>query len=231
MTRVAPADVVRYASEADAGSISWTYNEPTIWHEFTIAASIEAHDAGLRTNYVTNGYISEEPLRELKGVIDAMNIDVKAFRNEFYEEVCKGSLEPVLSSCVLALELGIHLELTYLIIPGYNDSDKEVAEFSSWVAESLHRSVPVHFSAFHPDYRLTEVSRTPTRKLHAAYDIARKAGLDFVYIGNVYAGDKDDTHCPKCGSAVIVREGFRVESQLLNNGRCSKCDGSLNMIV
>ena len=231
MTRITPTDVVRYASEADAGSVSWTYNEPTIWHEFTTAASIEAHKAGLRTNYVTNGYISEDPLRELKGVIDAMNIDVKAFRNEFYEEVCRGSLEPVLNTCVGAFEMGIHLEVTYLIIPGYNDSEKEIAEFSSWVAESLHSAVPVHFSAFHPDYRLTDISRTPMKKLLTAYDIARKAGLDFVYIGNVYAGDKDDTHCPRCGSAVVVREGFRVESLMLNHDRCGRCDGPLNMVV
>ena len=231
MTRVSPADVIRYASEADAESVSWTYNEPTIWHEFTMDASIQAHNAGLRTNYVTNGYISEDPLRELKGVIDAMNIDVKAFRNEFYEKVCKASLEPVLRTCVLALEMGIHLEVTYLIIPGYNDSEKEIAEFSSWVTESLHSSVPVHFSAFHPDYRLTDVSRTPIKKLLTAFDIAKKAGLDFVYIGNVYAGDKDDTHCPRCGSAVIVREGFRVESQMRNHDRCGRCDSPLNMIV
>ena len=231
MTRITPADVVRYASEVDAGSVSWTYNEPIIWHEFTTAASVEAHNAGLRTNYVTNGFISEGPMRELKGLIDAMNIDVKAFRNEFYEDVCKGSLEPVLRTCVLALEMGIHLELTYLIIPGFNDSEKEIAEFCSWVAESLDTSVPVHFSAFHPDYRLTDVSRTPIKKLLAAYDIAGKAGLDFVYIGNVYAGDKDDTYCPRCGSKVIGREGFRVDSQTMNRDCCGKCGASLNMIV
>ncbi|UCE45203.1 MAG: AmmeMemoRadiSam system radical SAM enzyme [Methanobacteriota archaeon] len=231
LTSVSPADVVRRAKEADAKSVSWTYNEPTIWHEFTTEASAIAHESGLKTNYVTNGYISEDPLRELKGVIDAMNIDVKAFRDDFYKEVCGGDLSPVLRTSELAVKMGIHVELTYLVIPGYNDSEAEVGEFASWVNDTMHSSIPVHLSAFHPDYKMTNVPRTPIKTLTMAHEIAKKAGLDFVYIGNVYAGNKDDTFCPKCGSLAIRREGFRVEGQALDEGRCGKCGEPLNIVL
>ena len=134
----------------------------------------------MKTNYVTNGYICEAPLRELKGVIDAMNIDVKAFRDEFYKETCGGALAPVLRTCELSAEMGIHVELTYLIIPGHNDSEKELRDFSSWAHKSIGPSVPIHFSAFHPDYKLTDVPRTPFKTLLKAFEIARQTELEFV---------------------------------------------------
>lgn len=230
MTEIAPEDVVRYARQTGAKSVSWTYNEPTIWHEFTLIASKVAHDAGLRTNYVTNGYIQEAPLRELKGVIDAMNIDVKGFREEFYKRVCGGKLEPVLKACTIAREMGIHVELTYLIIPEHNDSEKEIGSFCRWVKESMSADTPVHFSAFHPDYKLRSVPRTPDRTMELAYRLGREEGLDFVYLGNVYAGEKDDTFCPKCGSRVIAREGFWVTDLDLSDGKCGKCGAPLNII-
>jgi len=231
LTPITPDDVVRYARTTGSRSVSWTYNEPTIWHEFTKAASKVAHSAGLKTNYVTNGYIQEDPLRDLKGVIDAMNIDVKAFREQFYEDVCGGKLAPVLRACELAVELGMHVELTYLIIPGYNDSQEEFGEFSRWVVDSLRPSVPVHFSAFHPDYKLTSVPRTPDSTMTRAYETAREAGLEFVYLGNIYAGQFDDTFCPKCGSRVIERDGFWVRSTDLSGNKCGRCGADLNLVV
>ena len=231
LQKISVSDVVDMATGSDVESISWTYNEPTIWHEFTTEASKAAHKAGLKTTYVTNGYIQEAPLRELKGIIDAMNIDVKGFREEFYRSVCGGKLAPVLRACEVAVELGIHIELTYLIIPDHNDSEKELSEFSGWVVGKLGRNVPVHFSAFHPDYKLTNVPRTPSKTLANAYDVAKKAGVDFVYLGNVFAGDKDDTYCPKCGSKVIDRDGFWVKSTNLNGSRCGKCGADLYLVV
>ncbi len=231
LTRITPEDVVEYARSSGARSVSWTYNEPVIWHEFTSAASKAAHAAGLRTIYVTNGFIQEAPLRALGGVIDAMNIDVKAFREPFYERVCGARLAPVLRSCELAHELGMHVELTYLIIPGHNDSDEELKGFSEWVAGSLARNVPIHFSAFHPDYKLTSAPRTPTSTLLRAFEIAKAACLEFVYLGNVTAGDKDDTFCPRCGSLAVRREGFYVTSTHLDGGRCAKCGADLNIVV
>jgi len=226
-----PQDVVKQARLHGAESISWTYNEPTIWHEFTTDASLVSHDAGLKTSYVTNGYINEAPLRELSGIIDAMNIDVKAFREGFYREVCGGHLSPVLRSCELAVKLGIHVELTYLIVPGHNDSSEEIGEFVAWVSDSLSTDTPVHFSAFHPDYRLVDVPRTPLKTMNTAFEVAKKAGLDFVYLGNIHAGDRDDTFCPSCGSLVIQRDGFSSSVRGLRNGLCAKCGASLNMVV
>lgn len=231
LTKITPEEVVEFARSSKARSVSWTYNEPIIWHEFTTAASKAAHDAGLKTNYVTNGFIQEAPLMELKGLIDAMNIDVKAFREEFYKSVCGGHLQPVLRACELAHELGIHIELTYLVIPGHNDSEQELREFSEWVSDSLAVDVPVHFSAFHPDYKLKSAPRTPTSTLMKAHELARGAGLEFVYLGNVPVGDKDDTYCPKCGSPVIRRDGFYVTCTDLKDGRCGKCGASLNIVI
>jgi pyruvate formate lyase activating enzyme len=231
LSRITPEDVVGYARKTRSRSISWTYNEPTIWHEFTTVASKAAHEAGLKTSYVTNGFIQEAPLRSLGGVIDAMNIDVKAFREEFYKKVCGGRLVPVLRACELAAEIGMHLELTYLIIPGYNDSETEIGDFCRWVADSVGRQIPVHFSAFHPDYKLMDVPGTPASTMMMAFELGRKAGLDFVYLGNVPAGDKDDTLCPRCGNMVVEREGFWVGSTDLKGGLCAKCGADLNLIV
>lgn len=228
---ISPKDVVLRAKESGAESVSWTYNEPIIWHEFTTVASKAAHDAGLKTSYVTNGFISEEPLRELKGTIDAMNIDVKAFKEDFYKKVCGGRLAPVLKTCKIAADLGIHVELTYLVIPGYNDSQEEIANFSRWVANSVGRETPVHFSAFHPDYRLRDVERTPITTMDLAFDSAVAAGLEFVYIGNVHAGDRESTHCPKCGALVIKREGFYIRKVALKGNRCADCGGSMNIVT
>jgi pyruvate formate lyase activating enzyme len=231
LTTLTPEDVVRYAKTTGSKSVSWTYNEPTIWHEFTTVASKAAHSAGFKTVYVTNGYIQEEPLRQLEGVIDAMNIDVKAFKDSFYQKICGGKLAPVLRSCQVAVELGIHVELTYLIIPGQNDSPTEMGEFARWVRDSLGSRVPVHFSAFHPDYKMTSIPSTPASTMKAAYDVAKNAGLDFVYLGNIYAGDRDDTRCPKCGTLVIEREGFYVRGAILNGNKCGKCGEDLNLVV
>ena len=231
LSPITPEDVVRYAASTHSKSVSWTYNEPTIWHEFTTAASKAAHAAGYKTVYVTNGYIQEAPLRQLKGIIDAMNIDVKGFTDKFYTSTCGGKLQPVLSSCEVAVELGMHLELTYLVIPGYNDSKDEMSGFAKWVANSLGLQIPVHFSAFHPDYKLVDVPPTPERTLSTAYDIARDAGLQFVYLGNIFAGDRDDTVCPKCGTKVIEREGFSVRRTHLKGDRCAKCGAELYLVI
>jgi pyruvate formate lyase activating enzyme len=231
LTPISPSDVVDMAKASKATSISWTYNEPTIWHEFTTAASKAAHAADLKTIYVTNGYIQEAPLRELKGLIDAMNIDVKGFRDEFYKAICGGKLAPVLEACELAVDLGIHVELTYLIIPEHNDSEKEIGDFCKWSVDKLGANVPLHFSAFHPDYKLTGVPRTPSGTMSAAYDVAKKSGVEFVYLGNVFAGDKDDTYCPKCGTRVIDRDGFRIKSTNLLADRCGNCGATLNLVI
>jgi pyruvate formate lyase activating enzyme len=231
LNRISAKDVVKMTESSGASSVSWTYNEPTIWHEFTVDASKLVHKAGLKTSYVTNGFIQEAPLRELRGVIDAMNIDVKAFREGFYEEVCGGSLAPVLETCRVAVEMSVHVELTYLIIPDHNDSETELADFCRWVASALGREIPVHFSAFHPDYRLQGVPRTPRSTLDRAYELAHREGLEFVYLGNVNSADRDDTICPKCGTLLIERDGFATRQILLSKGSCPVCSKEINVVL
>ncbi|GAI25329.1 unnamed protein product, partial [marine sediment metagenome] len=161
LRNITPEQTIELAREQTCQGIAWTYNEPTIWHEFSFDSAKLAKKAGLYTVYVSNGYINEDPLREISPFLDAINVDVKAFDDDFYEKVCKAHLEPVLKTCELAKELDIHLEVTYLVIPGYNDSVDEVRQFCRWVVDKLGSITPVHFSRFHPDYRMTDVPMTP----------------------------------------------------------------------
>ena len=227
---ITPEKTVDLIRQYGCQGIAYTYNEPTIWHEFTFDSAKFAKKNNFYTVYVTNGYISEDPLRELSSVLDAMNIDVKAFTNDFYKKVCKAHLQPVLDTCVLARELGIHLELTYLVIPGYNDSSKEIEKFCKWVFEKLGENVPVHFSRFHPDHNLINVPMTPMDTLLKVYDIAKKVGILYCYLGNVPAGDHENTNCPKCGSICIERKGFFVNNIGLKGDKCSKCGFTLSLI-
>jgi pyruvate formate lyase activating enzyme len=230
MQEITPEMTIDLTEKYNCQGIAYTYNEPTIWHEFTFDSAKLSKKNNLYTVYVTNGYISEDPLRELSSVLDAMNIDVKAFTNDFYKKVCKASLQPVLNTCVLAKELDIHIELTYLVIPGYNDSLKEVENFCKWVLERLGKDIPIHFSRFHPDHNLIDLPRTPMETMLKVYEIAKKTGILYCYLGNVPAGDYVNTNCPKCGSTCIERNGFFVKNVGLKGNKCSKCGFSLSLI-
>ena len=157
LREMAPEEASEISLSEGCRGIAFTYNEPTIWHEFAFDASKIAKEKGLSTIYVTNGFIEEEPLRELSCCLDAMNIDVKGFTDDFYSEVCKAPLGPVLRATELAHKLGIHIELTYLIIPGKNDGEEEMKRFVDWVAGSLDPKIPVHFTRFHPDYLMKDM--------------------------------------------------------------------------
>jgi len=224
-------DTVDLAKQNNCSGIAYTYNEPTIWHEFTFDSAKLAKKAGLYTCYVTNGYITEEPLKELSNVLDAMNIDVKAFTDSFYKKVCKASLKPVLKTCELAKELGIHIELTYLVIPGYNDSLEEVRDFCNWVLVNLDKKTPVHFSRFHPYYKMKDVPMTPLKTLNGIYDIARKSGLSYVYLGNVAHGDYENTFCPNCGNLCIERQGYSVDLVGIKDNKCLKCGKKIDIVI
>ncbi|MBM4247974.1 MAG: AmmeMemoRadiSam system radical SAM enzyme [Euryarchaeota archaeon] len=224
------ADIGEWAGRTGSEGVAWTYNEPTIWHEFALEGSIEARKRGLYTVYVTNGYISEAPLREIGARLDAANVDVKAFTEKFYKEVSGARLQPVLDACKLYRELRVHLELTYLIIPTKNDSAGEMERFCRWVVKELGPDVPVHFSRFHPDYRLGDVGPTPVKKVVEAWEIGRRAGLEYVYGGNVPRGDYDNTLCPGCGSLLIERSGFHAEVTGLRDGRCQNCGTAVPVI-
>jgi len=182
-----------------------------------------AKKAGLYTVYVTNGYMEEAPLKDIAPYLDAMNIDVKAFREEFYKTICQARLEPVIRTCELAKKLGIHIELTYLVIPGLNDSPAEIKDFCQWVVEKLKGDTPVHFSRFHPDYKMTNIPATPVSTLLAIYKIAKEAGIHYVYLGNVPHGEYENTVCPSCGNLLVERHGYTVQMRGISHGTCQRC--------
>jgi pyruvate formate lyase activating enzyme len=228
--RLKVEDVVDIARRYKCDGIAWTYNEPTIWYEFTYDASVLAKKEGLYTCYVTNGFIESEPLKKINPYLDAMNIDVKSFTNDFYKKTCKAKLKPVLDTCKLAKELGIFIELTYLIIPQNNDLESEITEFCSWVVENLGEDTPVHFSRFHPDYKMRDAIATPISTLEKAHAIAKSTGLRYVYIGNVPHGDYENTYCPNCNELLIERIGFSTKQHHIKKGLCPKCDLRLPLV-
>lgn len=227
---IAPEEVPGLCSRAGSNGLAWTYNEPTIWYEYVLDASRRCKEKNLFTVSVTNGFIQEEPLRSLRGVIDAMNIDVKGFTEKFYGEVCKGSLAPVLRACEVAREIGIHIELTYLIIPGRNDRQQEISDFCQWVRDRLGTHTPVHFSRFHPDYQMGDVPPTPRSTMDMAMKEGGAHGLDYVYVGNLSTEKGENTYCPDCGSLLVRRTGFSAEVIGIKGHACSKC-GRITDIV
>ena len=195
-----------------------------------MVTSILAKQNGLYTVYVTNGYINEEPLKEISQYLDAMNIDVKAFSDDFYRKICGGRLQPVLDTVIRAKELGIHVELTYLVIPSLNDSELEIREFVDWVVSKVGTDVPIHFSKFYPDYKLRHLPETPISKMKEAYEIARDAGVNYVYLGNVAAPKYENTYCPNCNTVLIEREYYTTTIQHLKNGKCDVCGNDINIV-
>jgi len=201
--------------------IAYTYSEPLVWWEYVYDTARLVRQAGLVNVLVTNGYIEPEPLDRLLPLIDAMNVDVKAFRGGFYEDVCHGTLEPVLRTVERAVAAGVHVEVTTLLVPGLNDSPQEIGELVSWLS-GLDPSIPLHFSRYFPNYKMAEPGPTPASSLVRARDIAARQ-LDFVYVGNAFEVEAADTLCPQCGRTVIAREGYSVNLQGLDGTRCSAC--------
>ncbi|HEY6000308.1 MAG TPA: AmmeMemoRadiSam system radical SAM enzyme [bacterium] len=221
-----PDEIVRQARAAGCASISYTYTEPTIFFEYAYDTAVLASAAGLKNVFVSNGYITAEPLRAIAPHLHAANIDLKSSRDAFYTSICGARLQPVLDALRLYRELGIWLEVTTLVIPGENDSDEDLAGCAGFIAKELGTDVPWHVSAFHPTYRLTERPRTPAAALRRAVDIGRAAGLRHVYEGNL-PGEGETTACPGCARPVIERLGFRVTANRLRDGRCPHCGGAV----
>lgn len=228
---ISPGRAVDLAKSHGCRGIAWTYNEPTIWYEYTFDSAKLAKKAGLYTVYVTNGYINEEPLRTISPYLDAMNVDVKAFNEGFYKKICKARLEPVLHTCEVAKAVGIHVEVTYLVIPEMNDSFDEIKKFCGWVVESLGVETPVYFSRFHPYYKMKDVSATPLETLLAVYDIAKDAGILYTYLGNVPHAEYENTICPSCKNVLVERHGFTAVITGLEDGRCRQCGASIPIVT
>ncbi len=210
---VSPEDLVSICHEEGSEALAFTYNEPTVWYDYV--RDVMECGPDIRYVLVTNGYIERGPLDVLCGSTDAMNIDVKGFTEDFYRDVCGARLHNVLETCSTVFRRGIHLELTYLIIPGYNDTEDQFSRFSGWVCDKLSCEVPVHFTRFHPDNRMTYVGPTPIGTMEGARDIAKGAGLINVYLGNVPGTSV--TSCPGCGKELIRRSYDGIESSLKGN--------------
>lgn len=216
-----PEEVVRAAKNQGCQSISYTYTEPTIFFEFAYDTAKLAKKEGLGNSFVTNGYMTPEALETINPYLDACNVDLKAFNEEFYKKMCKAHLEPVCASIRLMKTLGIWVEITTLIIPGQNDSDEELTEIARFIVD-VDPDIPWHISRFHPDYNFTETSATPVETLRKAYSIGKKEGLHYIYIGNVL-GESEDTRCPNCGLSLIQRTGFYITKSKIADSKCSHC--------
>ena len=225
---VAAPDAIASAALAHASkSVAFTYNDPVIFAEYAMDTADACHAQGIQTVAVTAGYMHALPRREFFAKMDAANIDLKAFTNDFYLKLCGGGLQDVLDTLAYVHhETSCWLEITTLLIPGYNDAEQELAELSRWVASELGPDVPLHFSAFHPDYKLLDAPATAPALLSRARRIAMEHGLHYVYTGNVHDQEGDTTCCPNCGKPVIVRDWYQLLSyQLTEAGRCQHCGG------
>ncbi|MDD1677141.1 MAG: AmmeMemoRadiSam system radical SAM enzyme [Methanomicrobiales archaeon] len=223
LMELSPEEGVARALDSGSRSISWTYNEPAIWHEYPLAMGTLARKHGLGTVYVTNGYVTEEALRELAPMLTAYRVDLKAFSDDFYRKVCGGHLQPVLDSTVLARELGMHIETVTLVIPGLNDAMHEIEALIRWVVENLGPDTPMHFSRFHPDYKMRDRPATPVAVLEKIYRRARELGVRFPYLGNVPGNKYENTYCPECGALLIERSGYATFFRALAGNVCSRC--------
>jgi pyruvate formate lyase activating enzyme len=219
-----PEAIARAAQRAGATSVAFTYNDPTIFAEYAMDTADACHALGLQTVAVTAGYVHAEPRAELYAKIDAANVDLKAFTDEFYWKQAAAHLEPVKETLVyLVNETDVWTEITTLLIPGLNDSDAELHELAAWIARDLGPDVPLHFTAFHPDYKLHDIPRTPIETLRRARAIAQSEGLRYVYTGNVHDRDGATTTCAGCGTAVIVRDWFEILESRVDRGACATC--------
>lgn len=217
-----PAQIVEAAAKAGCRSISYTYVEPTIFYEFAYDCAVLAQARGLKNVFVSNGFMGAEVSRHLAPVLDAINIDIKAFTEKFYKKVCRATLAPVLDNVKLLHELGVWVEITTLIIPGWNDSEAELRAIARFI-NKIDPVIPWHVTAFHPSYKMTDRSPTPMESLVLARKIGLEEGLAFVYVGNIPGMGGESTGCPGCGQRLIHRLGYSIQENFLQAGRCPAC--------
>src|SRR5512140_1960242 len=227
--RAMPDEIAEAAVNSGCASVAFTYNDPVIFAEYAMDVADACHARGVKTVAVTAGYMHAEPRREFYAKMDAANVDLKAFTEDFYVRLSGGHLQSVLDTLVfLRRETDVWFEITTLVIPGRNDSDEELGAMSQWIRRELGADVPLHFSAFHPDWKMMDVPPTPASTLTRARQIALDAGLRYVYTGNVRDTEGGTTSCPGCRAALIVRDWYRIdEYRLTPDGRCPACGAAI----
>jgi pyruvate formate lyase activating enzyme len=222
-----PEEIVSIAETKGCKSISYTYTEPTIYFEYAFETAKLASKRGLKNIFVTNGYINEEPLSEISPYLDAANIDLKAFTDDFYKKVCGARLQPVLDAIGTYKKLGIWIEITTLIIPGHNDSADELEQIAKFIA-GTGLEIPWHVTAYYPTYRLTDQPRTSVQTLQKARETGLKAGLRYVYTGNIPGEEGENTYCYHCGKLLIKRIGFQIKENSVKNSICPHCQSEVH---
>jgi pyruvate formate lyase activating enzyme len=228
--QVDPAEIVQTALIGGAASISYTYTEPTIFMEYALDCARLAQQKGLKNVFVTNGYQSPEAVEAMRGFIDAANVDLKGFTDEFYRSQCQGRLQPVLDSITNMHRAGIHVEVTTLIVPQRNDSPEQLQGIAEFLA-GLSPDMPWHISRFHPDYLETDLPATPVESMRLAERLGRQAGLNYVYLGNVATDEGQNTRCPGCGRLLVRRMGFARPAVDLKEPRCPDCGRQVIIVL
>ena len=219
-----PAAIAAAAVKHNCRSVAFTYNDPIVWAEYAMETAKACRAVGVKTVAVTSGYISSEARADFFQCMDAANVDLKGFTDDFYRKFCGGSLQPVLDTLHwLVHESHVWLEITNLLIPDANDSPKDIEAMCRWIFKELGPDVPVHFSAFHPDFQLKDRDVTPPATLATAYDIAERVGIRYIYTGNVFDPERQHTYCPGCGQVVIARHGYSLGDYGVRNGHCRHC--------
>jgi len=229
MDAASPQRIAQAALDLGCKSVAFTYNDPVIFAEYAMDIADACHENGVKTVAVTAGYMHAEPRREFYAKMDAANVDLKAFSEDFYFRICGGKLSSVLETLVyLVKETDVWTEITTLLIPGKNDSSAELEAECRWIRQHLGPDVPLHFTAFHPDWKMTDVAATPAATLTRAREIAQRAGLRYVYTGNVHDEEGGTTECPSCARPVIVRDWYSIRQyHLKDDGACKHCGAQL----
>lgn len=226
-----PEEGIDEAQRKGCSGVAYTYNEPVIWMEHALEGCREAKRRGLYTAFVTNGYMTPEAVDLIAPHLDAANVDVKAFGEDFYRKTVSAKLEPVLDACEMLHDAGVHLELTYLLVPDRNDDEESVRGFASWVRNSLGPEVPVHFSRFRPMHEMQDLPSTPIETMERSHAAAKDEGLNYVYLGNVPGHRYEDTHCPTCGEKLVDRSGFTVARLNVEDGACPECGRAADVVL
>jgi len=225
--RLAPKEIPALARRNNCRSVAYTYTEPAVYYEYALDSAIAVREAGLKNVLVTAAYINKEPWRELCRHVDAANIDLKSMRDDFYRDVCGATLKPVLDALVGAKEAGVMVEVTNLVIPRMNDSEKDLKSLAEWICANLGAETPLHFSRFHPQHLMRHLPPTPADTLERARGIATAAGLKHVYVGNILSKDGENTYCPDCGKLLLRRSRYTVSENHVVAGKCKYCQSEV----